>query len=145
MTDSFDAKKFGAIVAIPYGVLNAVTSAANVDLTVADVGANTLSVMPKSGSVIGLSVQASAEVTVDAATFKAHEDGTEFAQSSAPAPVLDTTNTQQSFASVRANLLSFAAGAGLGVSYSSTTNVAPTNTNDFSAVLFVQLDPDVGG
>ena len=145
MVDSYDGKKFGSALAIPYGVLNAVTNQTNTDLTVADVGQNTLSVMPQSGSVVGLSVQASAEVTAAGATFKAHEDGTEFAQASAPAPVLNTTNTQQSYANARAGLLSFAAGAGLGVSYTTTTDCAPTNTNDYSAVLFVQLDPEVGG
>lgn len=143
--DYFDGKKFGSVVAIPYGVLNAVTNQTNTDLTVADVGQNTLSVMPMSGSVVGLSVQSSAAVTVAGATFKAHEDGTEFAQASAPAPVLNTTNTQQSYATVRPNLLAFDAGAGLGVSYTTTTNCAPTNTNDYSAVLFVQLDPGVAG
>lgn len=143
--DTFDAKKFGAIVAIPYGVLNAVTNQTNTDLTVADVGQNTLSVMPKSGSVVGLSVQSSAEVTAAGATFKAHADGTEFTQASAPAPVLNTTNTQQSFVTVRPNLLTFDAGEGLGVSYTTTTDCAPTNTNDYSAVLFVQLDPGVAG
>jgi hypothetical protein len=142
MGDEFNAGKFGAILALPYGVLNAVTNQTNTDLTVADVGQNTLAVMPKGGSVIGISVQSTAEVTTAGATFRAHKDGTEFAQSGYPAPVLNTTNTQQSYVSIRPGVLTFAAGEGVGVSYTTTTDCAPTNTNDYSAVLFVQLDPN---
>ena len=143
MTDEFNAGKYGAIVAIPFGVANAVTNQTNTDLTPSDATyVNTLVVMPKGGSVVGISVQASAECTVAGATFRAHADGTEFAQSGYPAPVINATNTQQSYASIRPGVLTFSAGEGLGVSYTTTTNCAPTNTNDFTALLFVQLDPN---
>ncbi len=142
MSDQFDAGKFGAIVALQYGVANAVTNKTNEDIAGAGADANSLLVAPKAGSVVGISVQSSAEVTTDSFIVKAHKDGTEFAQSGAPAPTLDTTNTQQSFAAIRPGVLTFAAGEGLGVSYTSTTNVAPTNTNDLAVTLFVQLDPN---
>lgn len=142
MGDEFNAGKYGAVVPIPMGVLNAVTNQSATDLTVADVGQNTKSVMPKSGSVVGISVQASAEVTAGTATFRAHKDGTEFAQSGYPAPVLNATNTQQSYVSLRPGVLTFSAGEGIGISYASTTDMAPTNTNDYSAILWVQLDPN---
>jgi len=143
MGDEFNAGKYGGIIAIPFGVANAVTNQTNTDLTASDATyTNTLVVMPKGGSVVGISVQASAEVTVDSATFRAQKDGTEFAQSGYPAPVLSTANTQQSYASIRPGVLTFSAGEGLGISYTSTTNMAPTNTNDFTALLFVQLDPN---
>jgi hypothetical protein len=143
MGDEFNAGKYGAIFGIPFGVANAVTNQTNTDLTCSDATyVNTLFVAPKGGSVIGISVQASAEVTVNSATFRAHKDGTEFAQSGYPAPALNTTSTQQSYASIRPGVLTFSAGEGLGVSYTSTTNMAPTNTNDFTAILFVQLDPN---
>jgi hypothetical protein len=143
MGDEFNAGKYGSIVALPFGVANAVTSKTNEDLTVSDATyVNTLYVAPKGGSIVGISVQASAAVTVNSATFRAHEDGTEFAQTGYPAPVLNTTNTTQTYVSIRPGVLTFSAGAGLGVSYTSTTNMAPTNTNDFAALLFVQLDPN---
>ncbi len=142
MSDQFDAGKFGAIVALQYGVANLVTSKTNENLVAADVSGNTLLVAPKSGSVVGISVQSSAEVTTDSIIAKAHKDGTEFAQTGAPAPTLDTTNTQQSFAAIRPGVLTFAAGEGLGVSYTTTTDVVPTNTNDIAVTLFVQLDPN---
>lgn len=143
MGDEFDAGKFGAVVGLPFGVANAVTAQTNTDLTASDATyVNTLFVMPAGGSVVGISVQASAAVTVASAIFRAHKDGTEYAIAGYPAPTLDTTNTQQSYASIRPGVLTFSAGEGLGVSYTSTTNMAPTNTNDFTAVLWVQLDPN---
>jgi hypothetical protein len=35
----------------------------------------------------------------------------------------------------------FSAGARVGVSFSASTDLAPTNTADFNAVLFVVFDP----
>ncbi len=140
--DFFDAGKYGAGFAFNYYVGNAVTNQTNTDLAL-PVSSDTLLVMPQDGSVVAVTVQATAEVTAGAVTFKAHKDGTEFTQTGAPAPVLNTTNTQQTNATVRPSVLTFSQGEGLGVSYSSTTDAAPTNTNDYSATLFVQLDPAV--
>lgn len=142
MTDQYDAGKFGAVVALQFGVANLVTSKTNEDLVAADVSGNTVLVAPKSGSVVGISIQGSAAVTTDSVIVKAHKDSTEFPQTGAPAPTLDTTNTLQSFANIRPGVLTFAAGDGLGVSYTTTSNVAPTNTNDISVTLFVQFDPN---
>ena len=143
MADTYDAGKYGAVIALPFGVANAVTAQTNTDLTFSDATYNnTLYVPPVGGSVVGISVRASAAVTVASAIFRAHKDGTEFAQTGYPAPTLDTTNASESYVSIRPGVLTFAAGEGLGVSYTSTTNMAPTNTNDFAAVLHVQLDPN---
>ena len=129
----------GAVVAIPYAVANAVTNAADVDLT--KPGGNTITVMPKAGSVVGLLVNATADLTAGSATFEVHKDGTELAEESAPVLTLDDTH-QEIYGLVRSRALRFAAGDGLGVSYSSTTDAAPTNTNDYDAVLLVEFDID---
>lgn len=142
MADTYDAGKHGGILAIPFGVANAATNQTATDLTVSDATYNnTLYVPPVGGSVIGISVHASAAVTVANAVFSAHKDGTEFTQTGFPTCTLDTTNASESYASVRPGVLTFAAGEGLGISYTSTTNMAPTNTNDVAAFLHIQLDP----
>lgn len=141
MGDEFNAGKYGAIVAIPFSVANAVTNQTNTDLALA--GGNTLAVMPKAGSVVGITAQASAAVTAGDVSFRAQKDGTEFAQSGYPNPALESViNDQQSEASIRPGVLVFSAGEGVGISYTSSTDMAPTNTNDFDAVLFCQLDPN---
>ncbi len=143
MGDEFNAGKYGAILALPFGVANAVTNQTNTDLTVADVSADTLHLMPKSGSVVGISIHASAAVTAGTVSFRAQKDGTEFAQTGYPNPGLESvTNSQESYASIRPGVLTFSAGDALGVSYTSSTDAAPTNTNDYSVLLFVQLDPN---
>ena len=144
MGDEFNAGKFGAIVTVQFAIANAVTNQSNTDILLAG-GTNSTGVMPKSGSVVGISVQASAEVTAGTTTFRAHKDSTEFAQSGYPAPILDDGTsgaTMQSFASIRPGVLTFDAGEGIGVSYTSTTDAAPTNTNDYNALVFCQLDPN---
>ena len=144
MGDEFNAGKYGGIVAFVFGVANAVASQTNTDLTLSDATyVNTLATMPKSGSVVGVSIAVSAAVTAGSVNFRAHKDGTEFAQSGYPAPELESvTNDQKSFASLRPGVLTFDAGDALGVSYTSDATYAPTNTNDFAAILWVQLDPN---
>jgi len=142
MSDFYDAGKHGAIIAIPFGVINAVTSAAAVDLTEASIAQGTLAIMPHSGSVVGISVSASAAVSAGEVDFQAHKDSTEFPQTGFPNPTLNTTYTNESYASIRPGVLTFDAGDGIGISYDSATDAAPTNTNDYSAILFVQLDPN---
>lgn len=144
MGDEFDAGKFGAIFAVQFAVADAVTNKTNEDLLLAG-GLNKYGVMPHSGSVVGISVQATAAVSAGTVTFRAHKDSTEFAQSGYPAPVLDDGTsgaTSQTFVSIRPGVLTFSAGEGIGVSYTSTTDAAPTNTNDYNALVFCQLDPN---
>jgi hypothetical protein len=144
MSDEFNAGKYGAIVAVEYAVANAVTNKTNEDVVLAG-GVNSLWVAPKGGSVVGISAQASAEVTAGSVTFRAQKDGTEFAQSGYPAPVLDDGTsgaTQQTYASIRPGVLTFSAGEGIGVSYTSTTDAAPTDSNDYNVFVFMQLDPN---
>lgn len=144
MADTFDAGKFGAVVALNLGVANAVTNKTAEDLAVADASANTSGyVMPQSGSVVGVSVKASTDLTAGTVSFAAHADGTEFAQTGFPNPGLESvTNVNESYASIRPGILTFAAGEAVGVSYTSSTDAAPTDTNDYSVSLFVQLDPN---
>jgi len=144
MGDEFNAGKYGGIVTFVYGVANAVASKTAEDMTLSDATYNnTLATMPKGGSVVGVSIQASAAVTAGSVIFRAHKDGTEFAQSGYPAPTLESvTNDTESYVSIRPGVLTFDAGNALGVSYTSDATLAPTNTNDFAAILFVQLDPN---
>jgi hypothetical protein len=144
MGDEFDAGKYGTIVALLFGVANAVASQTNTDLAAADASGNTLVTMPKAGSVVGLSVRASAAMTAGTVSFKAHKDGTEFAQTGYPNPGLSSSAsvTNESYATIRPGILTFSAGDAVGVSYTSDATFAPTNTNDFSVALFVQLDPN---
>lgn len=139
MSDFFDAGKFGAVVPIIFNTVNAVTNAANTDMIIAT-GA-TLVVMPVAGSVVGISVSGSTATETGTAAFRAHSSGTEITSLGYPNPTINTTNASTSYAAVRPGAISFAAGASLGVSYSSATDLSPTNTNDFVAVLWVQLNP----
>lgn len=141
MPQFYDGKKFGAYFNGQFGVANAVTNKTAEDLLLGDLGGNSLIVAPQKGSVVGISVRSTAAVSAGSVIFKAHKDGTEFAQSGAPAPVLNTTNTNETYVSIRPGVLTFAAGEGLGVSYTSSTDAAPTNTNDYSVTLFYVLDP----
>jgi hypothetical protein len=135
----FDAKKFGAIVNVPFTIANATTGLDNADLLAAG-GVNTLWTAPRSGSVIGISA-ATAAITAGTITLKAHKAGTEFTEAGVPAPVLSSTaDTNGVYANVRPNLIRFAAGDTLGISATSTTTLNPTNTLDVEASLFVILD-----
>ena len=145
MGDEFNAGKYGAVVALVYGVANAVASQTNTDLTLSDATyVNTLATMPKGGSVVGISVQASTALTAGTCSFRAHKDGTEFAQSGYPNPGLNSVagTTTESYATIRPGVLTFSADEAIGVSYTSDATFAPTNTNDFAAILWVQLDPN---
>lgn len=143
MSSEYINPKFGNVVAIPFSVANAVTNQSNTDLAMA--GGNTLAVMPFAGSVVGIGARASTEVATGSATFKAHKDGTEFvdvgALSVQIAATTDTTSHAdlEGVGSVRPGVLKFEAGDGVGISYSSATNMSPTNTNDFDAVLYVMF------
>jgi len=142
MGDEFNAGKFGAIFPIAFFVADITASQTNVDLALG--GGNTLAVMPKGGSIVGISVRATAAVTAGTMSVRAHKDSTEFAQSGYPNPSLSSAAglSQESHASIRPGALVFSADEGVGVSYTSDATMAPTNTNDLDALLFVQLDPN---
>lgn len=132
--------KFGNVLALPFKVANAATEQTCTDMS-AD-GGNTTYVMPCAGSVIGLSVKSSANVSAGSVIFRGHSASTEFATSGYPAPTLESvTNTNASYATIAPGAIRFAAGASLGVSYTSSTDAAPTDSNDYDALLFVMLDP----
>lgn len=139
MATEFDSKKWGAIIAIPFGAANATTGEDATDLTCGG-GQTTLFVAPASGSVLGLSANCPA-ITAGTVTLQVHKASTEFAETGAPVAVLSSANdTNGTYATVRPDALRFAAGNTLGISMTSTTTLDPTNTIDVEAVLFVQLD-----
>ncbi len=139
MATEFDGKKWGTILAIPFGAANATTGEADTDLTAAG-GQTTLFVAPGAGSVIGISANSPA-ITAGSVTLSPHKAGTEFTESGTPAPVLSSANdTNGTYATVRPGALSFVAGDTLGISMTTTTTLDPTNTVDVEAVLFIQLD-----
>ena len=137
MADTFDAGKFGAYVAIPFSHSNATTQDSNKDMSLA---IDTQAVMPVAGSVIAIGAAANASLTAGTITFKPHSAGTEYADTGVPAPAISSA-AQVSYATVRPGVCTFAAGAKLGVSFSSTTTLDPTNTADLDAILFVQFNP----
>jgi len=140
MATEFDPGKFGAILAIPFTKTNMTTGAANEDLTFAG-GALPYFVAPGAGSVIGISANCAA-VTGGTITLKPHSASTEFTDTGIPTTVLSSTaDTNGAYATVRPGALTFAAGATLGISATTTTTLDPTNTLDVDAVLFIQLNP----
>lgn len=139
MATEFDAKKHGAIVAIPFSKANITTGASNEDLGLG--GAGTLVTAPAAGSIIGISASCAA-VTAGTITIKAHKAGTEVTVSGAPVPVLSSANdTNGTYVTSPVGAVSFAAGDTLGLSVTSTTTLDPTNTLDVDAVLWIQLNP----
>lgn len=137
MADYFDAGKFGAVMSIgPFTNANCTTGESNTDLAI---GQNSYWVAPVGGSVVGIGINLDAALTAGTVTVKAHEAGTEFADSGAPAPVCNATNSS-SYALVRPGAVTFDAGSKLGLSVTTTTTLNPTNTADVDGYLFVQLD-----
>lgn len=139
MSDAFDTKKNGAVVAIPFAATNLTTGASNQDLVLA--GAGTSFVAPCAGSIVGISASCAA-ITAGTITLTPHSDSTEIATTGTPIPVLSSDNdTNGTYVNTRAGAVTFAAGARLGISATTTTTLNPTNTLDVDAVLFVQLNP----
>lgn len=140
MAAQFDGKKFGAYLAIPFTLTNATTGESNTDLQYGGIAANW--VAPAAGSVVGISASCPA-ITAGSVTLRAHSAGAEFAQSGYPAPVLSSANdTNGTYASVGEGVITFAAGATLGISATTTTTLDPTDSLDVTATLFVVLNAD---
>ena len=140
MADYFNSKH-GPTMPIHFYKANVTVSASDEDCLLAGDGVGTLWIAPVAGSVVGISARASGTFTAGSITVRAHAAGTEIATTGYPAPVLSSA-AQGSYATVRPGAIRFAAGDTLGVSVSSTTTLDPTNTEDVSAWLYVQLDPD---
>ena len=134
--------KFGNAVAIPFKVANAVTAQTAVDLSMD--GGNTLAVALHGGSVVGIGVVTNADITAGTIAFSPHKAGTEFAQSGFPNPTLSSAVgvSAASYASVRPGVCTFSDGDTLGVSYTSSTDMAPSSTNDFDVLLYVVYNAD---
>lgn len=129
--------KFGGSAQFAFFVTNAVTNATNVDLGF-DAN-NTSVVMPYAGSIVGITAGSSANVTAGTVTFTPHLASTEYTGLSC---ALSTAASNATYATYRPNALTFAAGQKVGVSYVSTTDAAPTNTNDYTAILWIHINPD---
>lgn len=136
--DEFNPKH-GQLVSYAFKIANATTGESNTDLS--RDGGNTVEVMPKAGSVVGIGVAGSAAITAGSATFKPHSNSTEFTDQSTPTPVCNSSS-QHSYAVVRPRALRFAAGDKLGVSVTTTTTLDPTNTLDYDATLYVIFEND---
>ena len=132
----------GPVVPIgPFYVANLDTALSNTDLLLGNITAETLSPgMPSAGTVVGLSVGASAGPTAGTATFSVHSAGTELG--GGPTAVIDSvTNTLESSGlASSARQHTFAKGARLGISATTTTNLAAT-TVDYRGYVWVRFDP----
>lgn len=140
MADFFNPKH-GSLVALAFRAENVDTGQTNVDMEpVAQV--TTLYTMPYAGSIVGLSVKASGNVTAGTVAFQPHNGSTEYAQNSSLLTTLTTAagSSNKGYSTVRPGVLTFAAGDGIGVSLSSATNLAAT-TVDYNVELYVMLDP----
>jgi hypothetical protein len=137
MADYFDSGKWGTIIAIPYLKANLTTEQTNLDMDLS--GGGTMYTMPQGGSVVGVTIRGNAAMNAGTVTARAHNGSTEFAESGYPAPAI-AANAQESYATCRPGTCTFDAGDSLGVSLTSTTNLQ-SETVDFDALLFVQLDP----
>lgn len=137
MADTFDPKFGNAVALGPFTATNITTGAADQDLALPSAG--TTITMLHAGSVVGLSLEPVGTITGGSITAKAHKASAELANS--PAPVSDETNTLGTYATKRPGAVRFSAGDKLGVSVSATTTLAPTNTVDVAAVLYVEYDP----
>lgn len=144
MGQLFDPK-YGPVVPIgPFYVANIDTALTNTDLLFGNITGETLSPgMPSAGTVVGLSVGASAAPSAGTAVFSVHSAGTELV--SGPTATIDSaTNTLESSGlASSARQHTFAKGARLGVSATTATNLAAT-TVDYRAIVWVRFDPDGG-
>jgi hypothetical protein len=140
MGQLFDPK-YGPVVAIgPYTVANLDTALTNTDLIVGQAG-NTLALMPAAGTVVGLSVVANAAPSAGTAVFSVHAASTELVNGpTATVNSASNSNGTQGLAN-SAREHTFAQGARLGISATTSTNLAAT-TVDYTAFLFVRFDPD---
>ena len=143
MGQLFDSKH-GPVVPIgPFYVANLDTALTATDLLLQGTAGVTLAPgMPSAGTIVGLSISNNgAAPSAGTATFSVHSGGTEIVNG--PTAVIDSaTNTVESSglaSSARAH--TFAKGARLGVSATTTTNLAAT-TLDYSATIWVRFDPD---
>jgi hypothetical protein len=138
----YNARKFGTYLTIPFFATDLTTGASNSDL-LCGVTANTLYIAPQAGSVVAISGETAVDVTAGSIALRAHKASTEFAQTGYPVATIDSTHDSTgSFADVREGALTFAAGDRLGISATSTTDLAPTNTVDVTAFLLIQLNPN---
>lgn len=142
MADTFHPK-FGPTVALAFTASNIDTGASGTNtFGVLPDTTNTLAVMPAAGSIVALAVKANGNVTTGTSAFNVHKNGTAYAQASSLLTTLTTAagSSNIGYASVRAGVLTFAAGDQIGVNYLSATDYAAT-TIDYNAIVYVTLNP----
>ncbi len=130
----------GNIVAIgAFTVANLDTALTNTDLVYGQSGNTLAPGMPSAGSVVGLSVVANAAPSAGTAAFRIHSNGTELTGS--PVATIDsaTNTTESSGLATSAREHTFAKGARLGVSATTSTNLAAT-TVEYTAIIYVRFD-----
>lgn len=140
MGNLFDPQ-FGPVVALgPFYVANLDTNLTNTDLLLAGITAETLTPnLPSAGTIVGISVAPSATPSAGSAVFSIHSASTELANTptvtiSSAANTLGGYDLAGSAAEV-----AFSAGARLGVSATTSTNLAAT-TVDYRAYIWVRFD-----
>lgn len=142
MGQLFDPK-YGPVTALgPFYMANVDTALTNTDMLYAATAGMTLAPgAPSAGTVVGVSVVANAAPSAGTAVFSVHSAGTEL--TNGPTATIDSaTNTLESSGlSTSARAHTFAKGARLGVSITTSTNLAAT-TVDYGAVVWVRFDPD---
>ncbi len=138
MADTFNAEKFGAFLTIPFSKTNLTTGASNEDLLLGS--GSTLWVAPAAGSVVALSSRSAAAITAGTITASVQAAGTERTEAASPVNVLSSA-AQTHYDTAAPGLVSFVAGATLGISVTTTTTLDPTNTLDVDGFLVVQLNP----
>lgn len=133
--------KFGAVVGIgPFYAANLDTALTNTDLLVGQ-AAHTLEIMPCAGSIVGLAVTPNAAPSAGTAVFSIHSAGTEL--TNGPTATINSTGNSGGAYGIAnsAREHTFAAGAKLGISATTSTNLAAT-TVDYNVTLYVRFDPD---
>jgi len=134
-------EKYGPVVALgPFFTANLDTALTNTDLPFGQAGV-TLMGMPYAGSVVGVSLDGNAAPSAGTVIASIHSAGTELV--GGPTATIDSvTNTLTSTGLVStARQHTFAAGARLGISVTTTTTLAAT-TIEFNATLYVRFNPD---
>lgn len=133
--------KHGSVMAIgPFTVANLDTNLTNTDLLLVGAAGVTLAPsMPAPGAVLGVSASSNAQPSAGSATFSVHSGGTELVNG--PTAVIDSSNSDNSEGEVSsASEHTFAQGARLGISATTTTDLAAT-TVEYAALIWVRLDP----
>lgn len=141
MTDQF-AGRHGNLAMYHFHWLNLAAAATNTDGLLENVTGITLAVMPGKGSIVGVTVVGTAVVTAGEGVWTPHLAGTEYTDVSVPKVTLDTTTTNNGYATARPNAVKFVAGATLGLSVTTNAGFLPDGSAEFIGTLFVKFESE---